>query len=475
VVPVSAARILVVDDEKLLRWAVRDRLAEEGFKVEEAGSGAEAIPVLRRGELDLALLDLQLPDTDGIALLREARAADPGLLCVLMTAFASVDSAVEAMKLGAYDYLGKPVDMDDLVLTVQRALETTRLRREVRALRRSLETGTGPARLLHRSDAMHEVFSVIERVARTDTTVLIRGESGTGKGLLARVIHDASPRAQAPFLTVTCTALQETLLESELMGHERGAFTDAKERKKGLFELAHGGTLFLDEIGDVPPSFQAKLLTLLEEKTFRRVGGTEDLRADVRILVATHRDLEQRVKEGKFRQDLFYRLNVLPVTVPPLRERAGDVPLLVQHFLDRYAREFGSAVRSISREALDILEAYSWPGNVRELRNAVERMVLLARGEELGRADLPAEILAAGAPAGGAPSTASGDGAAGPSTLPPAGVDLAELERGLVEQALRRARGNQTRAGKLLGLNREQIRYRVEKFDLRHLLEAKDD
>ena len=474
-VPVSAARILVVDDEKLLRWAVRDRLAEEGFKVEEAGSGAEALPILRRGELDLALFDLQLPDTDGIALLREARAADPGLLCVLMTAFASVDSAVEAMKLGAYDYLGKPVDMDDLVLTVERALETTRLRREVRALRRSLETGTGPARLLHRSDAMNEVFGVIERVARTDTTVLIRGESGTGKGLLARVIHEASPRAQAPFLTVTCTALQEALLESELMGHERGAFTDAKERKKGLFELAHGGTLFLDEIGDVPPSFQAKLLTLLEEKTFRRVGGTEDLRADVRILVATHRDLEQRVKEGKFRQDLFYRLNVLPVTVPPLRERAGDVPLLAQHFLDRYAREFGSSVRSISREALDVLEAYSWPGNVRELRNAVERMVLLARGEEIGRADLPAEILGERAPAGGGSSSAPGDGADGPFTLPPAGVDLGELERSLVEQALRRARGNQTRAGKLLGLNREQIRYRVEKFDLRGLLQAKDE
>ena len=472
--PLSPARILVVDDEKLLRWAVRDRLAEEGFRVEEAGTGAEALPALRRGDLDLALLDLQLPDTDGIALLREARAADPGLLCVLMTAFASVDSAVQAMKLGAYDYLGKPVDMDDLVLTVERALETTRLRREVRALRRSLETGTGPARVLHRSPAMDEVFRILGRVARTDTTVLLRGESGTGKGLIARVIHESSPRAQAPFLTVTCTALQETLLESELMGHERGAFTDAKERKKGLFELAHGGTLFLDEIGDVPPSFQAKLLTLLEEKSFRRVGGTEDLRADVRILVATHRDLEQRVKEGKFRQDLFYRLNVVPVTVPPLREREGDVPLLVQHFLERYATEFGSPVRSISREALDVLEAYPWPGNVRELRNAVERMVLLARDETLGREDLPAEIGGTRAGAAGVPSV-QGGAADGAFALPPGGVDLADLERSLVEQALRRARGNQTRAGKLLGLNREQIRYRVEKFGLRELLDARDD
>ena len=319
---------------------------------------------------------------------------------------------------------------------------------------------------------MQEVFRVVERVAPTEATVLIQGESGTGKGMVARALHDASPRAAAPFLTVTCTALQETLLESELMGHERGAFTDAKVRKKGLFELADGGTLFLDEIGDVPPSFQAKLLQLLEEKSFRRVGGTEDLRADVRILVATHRDLEEAVRAGRFRQDLYYRLKIIPLRIPPLRDRAGDVPLLAEAFLERFAAEFGSAAREFSREVMAILEGYAWPGNVRELRNLTERMVLLARGAVLGLDDLPAEIRCGGAPA--AEGTEEGGGAAGTFTLPPAGVNFEEVERDLVVQALRRTRGNQTRAARLLGMNREQIRYRVEKFALRDLLESQE-
>ena len=467
----SKARILIVEDEKLLRWSIRDRLVQEDFRVEEAASGAEALPVLQRGNLDLALIDFQLPDTDGLRLLEEARASDPALPVVLMTAYATVDSAVKAMKLGAYDYLPKPVDLDHLALTVQRGLETTRLRRELRALRRSMEAGTGPQKILAKSPAMEEVFRVIERVAPTDATVLILGESGTGKGLVARAIHDASPRSAMPFMTVTCTALQETLLESELMGHERGAFTDAKERKKGLFELADGGTLFLDEIGDVPVSFQAKLLQLLEDKTFRRVGGTQDLRADVRILVATHRDLEEAVRQGRFRQDLYYRLKIIPVAMPPLREREGDVGVLCQHFLDRYAAEFGSPARRLSAAALEVMEAYRWPGNVREIRNVLERMVLLARGEELGVDDIPQEILGSRAPA----AAPSGGDEAVPYALPPGGVDFEQLERSLVEQALRRTRGNQTRAARLLGMNREQIRYRVEKFGLRELLEAKDE
>jgi two-component system response regulator AtoC len=463
-------RILIVDDEKLLRWSIRDRLLQEDYRVEEAASGAEAGPILQRGTIDLAIFDFQLPDTDGIRLLEEARLSDPSLPAILMTAYATVDSAVRAMKLGANDYLPKPVDLDQLAHTVRRALETTALRRELRALRRSIEGSGGPQRILSKGPAMEEVFRVIGRVAPTDATVLILGESGTGKGLVARAIHDASPRASMPFLTVTCTALQETLLESELMGHERGSFTDAKERKKGLFELADGGTLFLDEIGDVPPSFQAKLLQLLEDKSFRRVGGTQDLKADVRILVATHRDLEEAVKAGRFRQDLYYRLKIIPVTMPPLRERAGDVAVLAQHFLERYVAEFGSGARRLSPAAVEVMEAYRWPGNVRELRNVLERMVLLSRGEELGVDDIPREIL------GSAPAAA----AAGPGggllfTLPPGGVDFEGLERSLVEQALRRTRGNQTRASRLLGMNREQIRYRVEKFGLRELLESKDD
>ncbi len=463
----ATPRILVVEDEKLLRWSVRDRLREEGYEVLEAACGAEAVPLLEAGGLDLALLDLRLPDTDGIRLLETARAADPTLPCVMVTAHGTVETAVQAMKLGAYDFLGKPVDLDELTLAVQRGLETTRLRREVGALRRTLETGSATRRLLHRSRAMAEVLRVVERVAPTDATVLLLGETGTGKGVLARAIHEASPRAAFPFMTVTCTALQETLLESELMGHERGAFTDARERKRGLFELADGGTLFLDEIGDVSPGFQAKLLQILEEKTFRRVGGTQDLRADVRILVATHRDLEAAVAAGSFRRDLYYRLSIIPVRMPPLRDREGDVPLIAQAFLERYAGEFGSPARSFSREALEVLEAHAWPGNVRELRNVVERMTLLARGSVLEREDIPAEILGAGAvPAGG-----GGDGVV--FALPPGGIVLEELERSLVEQALRRTRGNRTRAGRLLGMNREQVRYRVEKFGLKEL--AADD
>jgi DNA-binding NtrC family response regulator len=468
----TRARILIVEDEKLLRWSIRDRLIQEDYRVEEAASGAEASPVLQRGNLDLALFDFQLPDTDGIKLLEEARANDPALPVILMTAYASVDSAVRAMKLGAYDYLPKPVDLDHLALTVQRGLETTRLRRDLRALRRSMEGSGGPQKILANSSSMSEVFRVIERVAPTDATVLILGESGTGKGLVARAIHEASPRGAMPFLTVTCTAMQETLLESELMGHERGAFTDAKDRKRGLFELADGGTLFLDEIGDVPPSFQAKLLQLLEDKSFRRVGGTQDLKADVRILVATHRDLEEAVRQGRFRQDLYYRLKIIPLTMPALREREGDVALLAQHFLEYYAKEFGSPVRRLAPATLEVLEAYRWPGNVRELRNLFERMVLLASGEEIGVGDIPQEILGSRAPA--APAAAEGaEGVLLP--LPPGGVDFEQLERSLVEQALRRTRGNQTRAARLLGMNREQIRYRVEKFGLRELLGSKDE
>jgi DNA-binding NtrC family response regulator len=468
----AKARILIVEDEKLLRWSIRDRLSQDDLRVEEAANGAEAHPALQRGDLDLAIFDYQLPDTDGLRLLEEAHASDPLLPVVMMTAFASVDSAVKAMKLGAYDYLPKPVDLDHLALTVQRGLETTRLRREVRALRRSMESGSGPAKILARSPVMQDVFRVVERAAPTDATVLILGESGTGKGLVARAIHDASPRAAMPFLTVTCTALQETLLESELMGHERGAFTDAKERKKGLFELADGGTLFLDEIGDVPPSFQAKLLQLLEDKSFRRVGGTQDLKADVRVLVATHRDLEEAVREGRFRQDLYYRLRIIPLVIPSLRDRRGDVPILAQHFLDRYAAEFGSPARRLSPAAVEVMEAYRWPGNVRELRNTLERMVLLAAGPDLGVNDIPKEILGSRAPGEATPAATD---PSVPFVLPPGGVDFDGLEKSLVEQALKRTRGNQTRAARLLAMSREQIRYRVEKFGLGGLLEAKEE
>jgi len=308
---------------------------------------------------------------------------------------------------------------------------------------------------------MKDVFHIIERVAATDaTTVLLRGASGTGKGLVAKAIHQSSKRRELPFMTVTCTALQETLLESELMGHEKGAFTDAKAQKKGLFELADGGTIFLDEIGDIPPSFQAKLLHVLEEKTFKRVGGVRDIHVDVRIIAATNKDLEKAVKEENFRQDLYYRLKIIPIHLPWLREREGDITLLAQLFIEHFNREFRKNVQGFTPRAMRVLEQYAWPGNVRELRNIVERAILLGSGDTLDLEDLPSEIRDRSG-VGGVES------AEGVLSLPQGGVVLEELERDLVRQALQRSNGNQTRAAKLLGLNRDQIRYRIEKFGLR--------
>jgi DNA-binding NtrC family response regulator len=365
------------------------------------------------------------------------------------------------MKLGAFDYINKPFDMEELVLVSQKALETTRLKREVSWLKENQARLFGSTQIVGQSPKMREVYHIIERVAATDaTTVLLRGESGTGKGLVAKAIHQSSKRRALPFMTVTCTALQETLLESELMGHEKGAFTDAKEQKKGLFELADGGTIFLDEIGDIPPSFQAKLLHVLEEKTFKRVGGVRDIQVDVRIIAATNKDLEKAVREEHFRQDLYYRLKIIPIQLPPLREREGDIPLLVQLFIEHFNREFRKSVQGFTPRSVHVMEQYPWPGNVRELRNIVERAILLGMGDSLDLADLPSEIR----DRSGAGGTESAEGVL---SLPQGGVILEELERDLVRQALKRSNGNQTRAAKLLGLNRDQIRYRIEKFGLR--------
>ena len=446
------ATVLIVDDEELIRWSLRERLRSEGYETLEAGTGAAALESFKEG-VDLVLLDYRLPDTDGLSVLRELKKQDPDILVILLTSFVSVETAVEAMKLGAFHFANKPFNLDEVAATVARALETTRLRREVRQLRANEARPYSLQAIVGGSEAMESLRQLVAKVAASPaSTVLLTGESGTGKDLVAKVIHYNSARASRPFMNITCSALPEHLLESELFGHERGAFTDARMQKRGLLESADGGTVFLDEIGEMVPALQAKLLRFLEEKSFKRVGGAADIRVDVRVIAATNRNLEEEVAKGRFRSDLFYRLNVLPMPLPALREHSADVPMLVEYYIDTYNSEFKKRILGLSAQAATLLQAYGWPGNVRELRNVVERAMLLAEGDRLEGKDFG--VLKAG--------PGSGD----PFDLPPAGVDLEELERSLVAQALKRAGGNQTKAAGLLGLNRDQIRYRIDKFGL---------
>ncbi len=446
-----AEKILLVDDDDLIRTVVAERLRRRGYEVSAARSLAEARASLRNSYPDAALLDIRLPDGNGTELLDELT-ADEEVPCVMITAHATIESAVEALKKGAQDYLEKPFSLDRLEATLEATLERTRLRREVRALRRA---GGVRGNVIGSSPAMREVLNLVDRVAPAETaTVLLQGETGSGKGVLARLIHDLSPRADRPFVSVTCSALAESLMESELFGHEKGAFTDARTLKRGLVEVAAGGTLFLDEIGELSLGLQSKLLGFIEDHSFRRVGGTNDLNVDVRVITATNRHLEEEVAQGRFRQDLFYRLRVLPIELPPLRHRRSDIPALTAAFLDRFNQEFGKRVRGVARNAAELLEHYPWPGNVRELQNVVERAVLLTEGEEITVESLPPEVR----------NTGSDDAGPAPFTLGPGGVDIEELERELLMEALRRAEGNRTEAGRLLGLSRHQIRNRLKKY-----------
>lgn len=450
-------RVLIVEDEQLIRWSLRKKLEVCGYSVTEVENGTDAFAAIDQNTYDLVMLDYKLPDMTGIDILRQIREVDSDVVVIMMTAYSSVETAVDAIKLGAFDYISKPFDMDMVLRTVKKALETTKLRREVRELRRHIDHEYGTDSIIGEAPCMKELCGTIRQVAGSGaSTVFLRGDSGSGKDLIARVIHFNSDRAPRPFMNVTCTALSEALLESELFGHEKGAFTDAKNAKKGLFELADGGTIFLDEVGDMALGLQAKLLRFLEDRTFRRVGGTNEISVDVRVIAATNRDIEAAIDEGVFRADLMFRLNVIPIYLPPLRERGDDVKLLTQHYVARFSEEFRKPISDVTQAAYDKIRAYAWPGNVRELRNVVERAVLLAKSDRLDKGDIylgPADKV-------------SGTVETGKFVLPPGGIDFRELENTLIREALTRTNQNQTKAAKLLNLSRDTLRYRMEKLGL---------
>ncbi|MGE3959380.1 MAG: sigma-54-dependent transcriptional regulator [Vicinamibacterales bacterium] len=460
----TVPRVLVVDDERSMRELLAIVLKREGYEVVLAENGRSAVAALERGPFDLLISDIKMPDMSGVDVLRAAKKLDADILGIMITAFASTETAIEAMRLGACDYLSKPFDIDLLKMKVREKVENRQLRQENILLKRTLGVTHQFSNIIGRSESMLDVFKMIETVARTNSTILLTGESGTGKGLVAQAVHYHSLRRDKPMVSLNCGAMPETLLESELFGHMRGAFTGAEQNKKGLLEVAEKGTIFLDEIGEMSPVMQVKLLRVLQERRFRRVGGLEELQADIRVIAATNQDLTRAVAEGRFREDLFYRINVIPIALPPLRERREDIPLLAEHFLVKYANQMEKGVTAISRPAMELLGKHDWPGNIRELENVIERAVALESTPSVQPESLPPAVR------GGAPRPSS----ATPTlheVLPAEGLDLEarvqEIERGYIAQALERANGVQVKAAELLGMSFRSFRYYVKKYNLR--------
>jgi len=453
---VRQQKIMVVDDEHLIRWSLEQNLKKQGYEVVTAASGEDALKLLKDDAPDLMLLDIQLPGIDGLTVLERVKEMEEEIIVIMVTALGVLETAVKAMRMGAYDYINKPFNLDELAIVIKKALENGELKREVAHLRSEQSRKYGSGSIIGRSRHMQNVLAMVEKVAKSDAgTILIQGESGTGKELIAKAIHYQSGRVERPFMAINCAAVPETLLESELMGHERGAFTDAKVQKKGLLEMADGGTLFLDEIGDMAPGMQAKLLRVLEDRSFRRVGGTKDIQVDVRIISATNKDLLQAIEEKVFRADLYYRIQVIPIHLPALRERRDDIMPLVEHFIAHFNREFGKSVKGVSKMAEKFLTEYAWPGNIRELRNIIERAIILENEETLLLEHLPQELVAK-----------TGGSSVGPFSvhLPEEGIDIEDVERELIRQALETSEGNQSKAAKKLNLGIDAFRYRMKKF-----------
>src|SRR5690348_3528517 len=476
-------KILIVDDEKLVRWALAKKCAELGYQSVEAADGEEALRMMQNESPDAVLLDVHLPGQSGIEVLEKLKQAGDTSTVIMMTADPQLGDVKAALRLGAYDFVSKPINYEELGVTLQNALEAGTLRTEVESLRGEVRRRTGYHEVIGVSRKMTELMKFVQKVAASEaSTILIQGESGTGKDLVAKTIHYQSARKDKPFVAINCSAIPETLMEAELFGHERGAFTDAKAMKKGLFEVADEGTLFLDEIGELSPLLQAKLLRVLEDQVIRRVGGVRDIQVNVRVIAASNRDLERAVREGHFRQDLYYRLAIISMFLPALRERKEDILPLVNFFLSHYNKKFRKTVQGLSEETRRLLLSYDWPGNVRELKNALERAMLLEEGTLLKPDDLPFAVASGrSGTSGGAPTAMEASSAVtqepveGGSkrrlpalSIPEGGTSLEDIEHALVEMALKQSNGNQIKAAKLLDISRDALRYKMKKFGLAH-------
>ncbi len=452
--------VLVVDDEKLLRWSLRQKLEAAGYNVLEAETAAAAAKSFQENGPDLVTLDIRLPDTNGLKVLLEIKKQSPETPVIMITAYGVVDDAVKALQIGAYDYLEKPINFDRLLHSIRNALETTRLRREVEKNKTEQRSTYSLDRIVGDSQVVRDVKRLVSKVADSEaTTILIQGESGTGKDLVAKALHYQSRRSRHPFTVLNCAAIPEQLLETELFGHERGAFTDAKSMKQGLFELADGGTVFFDEISELPLNLQAKLLRVLEDQTFRRIGGVKDIKTEVRVICASNKDLDKMVTDGRFRTDLYYRLSIIPIVLPPLRERREDVDLLTDHFIGEYNVRFNKDITGVTTAARRVLNRYHWPGNVRELKNAIERAMILQDEGVIDVDLLPLRISEFSETAGTLPIS-------GGLAVPPQGINLYDVEKELVRQALIRTRGNQSEASRLLSISRDTLRYKIKKYGL---------